>query len=167
MSDTWISFRTDPRPTVRLFGIVFIVIFALLATASVVGQMRTGYSAGYMNNAFTVLVPLTGFSIVAGLAHLSSLLFPVKIGPAGIRAYASFAHFKIIAWDDIATIRVVSIYGIHYFYIADSGAQSKITIPAELARRPEFRLGVEKFAGPSHPLVEALVGANPIFQRPV
>ena len=105
-----------------------------------------------------VAVPLFGFSVVALLAHASSILFPVKIGPAGIRSYAAFGRQRTIAWSDIASARLISIYGIPHVTISRSCGNFDFAIPAEVAIRKDFRAQVEALAGHSNAVTECING---------
>jgi len=94
-------------------------------------------------------------SFQAALLLATIRLFPVKIGPEGIRSYTAYGNYQTIIWQDFKHLKPFSILGLRYISIKNTRSKS-IHIPLFLSGMNRFLEDVRTLAGAEHMLVQAL-----------
>ncbi len=156
MLDLRKTFRSDPTPYVLMFRSLMIALGLLIVTATVVGQLNAGRFPAYSDLAIAAIIPFVAFGAIAALMYGAAALFPIRIGPAGLKCYNMMGMYRLAPWAEIQTAEVRDISGVPYIFITTARNKGPITVPVWLKDFSGFALAVKEYAGASNPLTQLL-----------
>jgi hypothetical protein len=104
-----------------------------------------------------VAFPTAGLSLVLGtLFAVAVVCFPVYLSPEGLRCYNYWGLYRSIAWLEVGQISPESVLGLKYLRVTSRGSGAEVWLPLYLSDMSSFIEQTRHYAGPDHPLVEAL-----------
>ena len=112
--------------------------------------------------------PLTEYVIlyIVGSLLLTVILAPafwvyvrklvVRVSPDGFTCSNGFGKLVTVPWGSITGVRKLHVPGFPYLLVGRTKTRLKLWLPLFLGRLPEFAERVELYAGPEHPLYQAV-----------
>lgn len=145
--ETW--FRQALLPTFALLAV------PALATGLLLALLREGLALEPLALLARWRWLLAACAAAAGLVVV---LFRVRVGPEGLRAFNAWGLYRTVDWKDIEAVQLVSLLGLRYARAEIDKVGGPLWIPLFLARREQFAAMVREYAGADHPLTKTLDG---------
>ncbi len=145
-----------PREAFRSsFLPVFAIVFAAATAAFLASALYRHGLAGFGSRLWLAVALTAG--ICLALTLFAVALFPVYVGPAGLRAYTFWGNYRTVPWADAATVGRFNLLGLRYLTVTPP-AGGRLYVPLFLSDMAGFRAKVREFAGAAHPVAAALGG---------
>lgn len=154
-------FRSDPKPLVRAFAVLFAAAMVLLLGAAAVGQVGLGRFPRWRELALIALAPWLAFVPFLVVMYAAVYLFPVTVFDAGLRSYNSWGWYRTVSWSDVRSVEIRKFFGFPYLFLAVADGTASLAVPLWLRDMTSFRELVSRHAGPGHPLSAALAQFAP------
>ena len=138
-----------------------LVLGALIFAATVFGQLKAGRFPAYRDLALSALLPVGAYAVLASLTYLGCSLWPVRVGPQGVKSTNLFGIPVLVPWQNIRSAQVRVVQGIPYIYIEAQGRLQPVTVPVWLRDPDGFVHAVKEYAGPSNPLTLLVTSDEP------
>jgi hypothetical protein len=139
-------------------GLVF-ALGALIVGATIFGQIKGGRFPAYWDLAISLVLPFACYAILVVFTYLCCSVFPVRMGPHGIKASNLFGLPVFVRWQEIISASICEVQGIPYILLDVEGRTQTAAIPVWLRDPQGFVAAVARYAEPSNPLVR-LVAAD-------
>jgi hypothetical protein len=127
--------------------VAIIVVLELLGTMTISPAMLAGMVAGIVAGELT------------GLLFLLPVVFyyTTGVGPEGVRGFNFWGVYRDAPWGDFRSVRPITFFGLRFLRAHTNQGGSPLWLPVFLVGAERFRLLVLEYAGPAHPLSQALV----------
>lgn len=154
MLDLRKTFRSDPTPYILMFRGLMIALGVLIVAATVIGQLKAGRFPAYYDLAIAAVLPFVAFGALAGLMYGTAALFPLRVGPAGLKCYNMIGMYRLARWSEIQAAEVRNVSGVPYIFVTTMGKKDPMTVPVWLKDFTGFAASVKEYAGESNPLTQ-------------
>ena len=95
------------------------------------------------------------FVLLLAVAPLVWRLKAIRVGPAGLRTPRILGG-RVVPWDARMRVWRSRLFGVAYLELWAAGLPHPVRMPADLTDPEGAVEAVAEFAGPNHPLTEAL-----------
>jgi len=152
------AFYSSPHAYISMWRGLVLVLGALIFAATVFGQIKAGRFPAYRDLAFSALLPLGAYAVLATLTYIGCSLWPVRVGPQGVKSTNLLGVPAFVPWHHIHSAQVRVVQGIPYIYIGAQDRLQPVTVPVWLRDPDGFIQAVKEYAGPSNPLTVLVTG---------
>lgn len=159
MDDLRKTFYPNPEPYIGIFRALVGLFGLVLIVGTVYGQLKTGRFPVYRDLALLVAISGGAFLACVAFTYGGSKLFPVHLGPSGIKCYNRMGLYRVARWSEIEAAEVDYIQGIPYIFVTTAGKKDPLTVPIWLSDFPGFSVAVKEYAGENNPLSRLLAEA--------
>ena len=90
---------------------------------------------------------ISGIFVVPLLTWIIIRIFPVYVLKEGLRSYNIYCFYKTIQWNEIQTIRPISIIGFKYIRVKSKSGGPPIWIPIWINNKKDFLDNIDNFGG--------------------
>src|SRR5436190_1730308 len=138
----------------------------------VVWRYNTSFAGALALAMVSAMGFLSGWGLGSWEAHLAMVLSIVLTGglllaPAvayykvyvtsdGLKCYDAFGIYHFAPWETIERVRPFNLLGLRYLMVQSSATRRELCVPLFLADMPGFCAAIADYAGPDHPVTEAL-----------
>jgi hypothetical protein len=99
-----------------------------------------------------------GVACTLALTPVVVWFFPVSISQDGIRSFNFWGLYHTVAWPEVTAVKPVNLLGLRYLFIYSPKLRWPLWVPRFLADPARFKRLVLDYAGPNHPLSQAIRG---------
>lgn len=150
------AFYSSPIAYIVMWRSLIVGLGVLILAATVIGQIKAGRFPAWRDLAISFSLPFVAYAILAVFTYAGCSMFPVRLGPQGLKSSNTFGIPAFVAWRHIRSAQFREIQGIPYIFIEAQGRSQPVTVPVWLRHPEAFIEAVRHYAGPHNPLTELL-----------